>query len=289
VRSTLKLSERRVCRVLGQHRSTQRRVPQGRDDEERLTADIIELARQYGRYGYRKIAELLRSRAGWVVNDKRVERIWRREGLKVPSKQPKKGRLWLNDGSCIRLRAERPNHVWSYDFVEDRTHDGRKYRMLNVIDEFTHECLAIRVNRKLKAVDVIDVLSDLFILRSVPGHIRSDNGAEFVAKAVQEWITAVGAKTAYIAPGSPWENGFIESFNARLRDELLDGEIFYSLKEAKVVIESWRRHYNTLRPHGSLGYKPPAPEVFVPAMSARAAQQPQSPAPPTLAERPSLH
>jgi putative transposase len=160
--------------------------------------------------------------------------------------------------------------------------------MLNVIDEFTHECLAIRVSRKLKAVDVIDVLSDLFILRGVPGHVRSDNGPEFVAKAVQEWIAAVGAKAAYIAPGSPWENGFIESFNARLRDELLDGEIFYSLKEAKIVIESWRRHYNTLRPHGSLGYKPPAPEVFVPAMSMRAAQQPQ-PAPSVLAERPSLH
>jgi putative transposase len=275
--------------VLGQHRSTQRRVPRGRDNEERLTADIIALARQYGRYGYRKIAELLRSTAGWVVNDKRVERIWRREGLKVPTKQPKKGRLWLGDGSCIRLRAERPNHVWSYDFVEDRTHDGRKYRMLNVIDEFTHECLAIRVQRRLKATDVIDVLSDLFILRGVPGHIRSDNGAEFIAKAVQEWITAVGAKTAYIAPGSPWENGFIESFNARLRDELLDGEIFYSLKEAKVVIESWRRHYNTLRPHGSLGYKPPAPEVFVPAMSARAAQHPQPAPPPALASRPLLH
>ena len=275
--------------MLGQHRSTQRRIPQGRDDEAQLTAAIVDLARQYGRYGYRKIAELLRPRAGWVVNDKRVERIWRREGLKVPSKQPKRGRLWLGDGSCIRLRAERPNHVWSYDFVEDRTHEGRKYRMLNVVDEFTHECLAIRVNRKLKAVDVIDVLSDLFILRGVPGHIRSDNGAEFIAKAVQEWIAAVGAKTAYIAPGSPWENGFIESFNARLRDELLDGEIFYSLKEAKIVIESWRRHYNTVRPHGSIGYKPPAPEVFVPAMSMRTAQQPQPAAPPVLAERPTLH
>jgi transposase InsO family protein len=204
----------------------------------------------------------------------------------VPSKQPKKGRLWLGDGACIRLRAERPNHVWSYDFVEDRTHDGRKYRMLNVVDEFTHECLAIRVNRKLKAVDVIDVLSDLFILRGVPGHIRSDNGAEFVAKAVQEWITAVGAKTAYIAPGSPWENGFIESFNARLRDELLDGEVFYSLKEAQIVMESWRRHYNTVRPHGSLGYKPPAPEVFVPALSMRAVPRHQPAAPSVLAERP---
>jgi putative transposase len=289
VRSKLKLSERRVCRVLGQHRSTQRRVPRGQDDEARLTADIIDLARQYGRYGYRKIAELLRSTAGWIVNDKRVERIWRREGLKVPAKQPKRGRLWLSDGSCIRLRAERPNHVWSYDFVEDRTHDGRKYRMLNVIDEFTHECLAIRVSRKLKATDVIDVLSDLFILRGVPEHIRSDNGAEFTAKAVQEWMTAVGAKTAYIAPGSPWENGFIESFNARLRDELLDGEIFYSLKEAQVIIESWRRHYNTVRPHGSLGYKPPAPEVFVPAMSMRAGPHSRPAAPPALAERPSLH
>jgi putative transposase len=186
-----------------------------------------------------------------MVNDKRVERIWRREGLKVPERQPKRGRLWLADGSCIRLRAERPDHVWSYDFALDRTHDGRKYRMLNLIDEFTHECLAIRVARKLKATDVIDVLSDLFILRGVPGHIRSDNGPEFVAKAVQEWITAVGAKTAYIAPGSPWENGFIESFNARLRDELLDGEIFYSLREAQVIIESWRRHYNCSSEHTS--------------------------------------
>ena len=253
-----------------------------------MTADIVELARQYGRYGYRKIAELLRTRAGWIVNDKRVERIWRCEGLKVPAKQPKRGRLWLNDGSCIRLRAERPNHVWSNDFVEDRTHDGRKYRMLNVIDEFTHESLAIRIERGLKSTDVIDVLSDLFILRGVPGHIRSDNGPEFVAKAVQDWIAAVGAKTAYITPGSPWENGFIESFNARLRDELLDGEIFYSLAEAKIVIESWRLHYNTERPHGSLGYKPPAPEVFVPPMAARVAAQTQPATPPALASRPSM-
>ena len=275
--------------MLGQHRSTQRRIPRGRDDEEQLIADLVELARCYGRYGYRKIAALLRSTAGWVVNDKRVERIWRREGLKVPARQPKRGRLWLADGSCVRLRAERPNHVWSYDFVEDRTHDGRKYRMLNIIDEFTHECLAIRIDRRLKSIDVIDVLSDLFILRGVPTHIRSDNGPEFVAKAVQAWIGAVGAKTAYIAPGSPWENGFIESFNARLRDELLDGEIFYTLAEARIVIESWRRHFNTVRPHGSLGYKPPAPEVFIPAMTARAAAQPRPATPPELASRPTVH
>ena len=215
------------------------------------------------------------------MNDKRVERIWRREGLKVPAKQPKRGRLWLADGSCIRLRPQHRNHVWSYDFVEDRTHDGRKFRMLSVIDEFTHECLAIRVERKLKAIDVIDVLSDLFILRGVPGHIRSDNGPEFVAKAVQEWITAVGAKTAYIAPGSPWENGYVESFNARLRDELLDGEIFYTLREAQIIIESWRRHFNAVRPHGSLGYRPPAPEVFVPAFAAWPATLTR-PAPPAM-------
>ena len=260
----LQLSERRVCRVLGQHRSTQRKLPQGKEDEAQLTADLIALARQHGRLGYRKIAAMLRG-AGWLVNDKRVERIWRSEGLKVPAKQPKRSRIWLSDGSCVRLRAERPNHVWSYDFVEDRTHEGRKYRMLNVLDEFTLECLAIRVDRRLKSDDIIDVLSDLFILRGIPSHIRSDNGPEFIARAVREWIGAVGANTAYIEPGSPWENGFIESFNARLRDELLDGEIFYTLNEAQIVIESWRRFYNTERPHGSLGYKPPAPEVFIPA------------------------
>ena len=282
------VSERRVCAALGQHRSTQRKVTRGREDATRLTADVIELARQYGRYGYRKVAALLRQ-AGWSVSDGRVERIWRREGLKVPQKQPKRGRLWLTDGSCVRLRPERPNHVWSYDFVEDRTHDGRKYRMLNVVDEFTHECLAIRINRKLKAIDVIDVLSDLFTLRGVPGHIRSDNGPEFVAKIVQEWIATVGAKTAYIEPGSPWENGYIESFNARLRDELLNGEIFYTLREAQIVIESWRRHYNAIRPHASLGYKPPAPEVFVPTFAAWPAAL-RRPAPPaTLAQSPALN
>ena len=288
--SILPVSERRVCAALGQHRSTQRKAPRGVDDEEALIADIIELARQYGRYGYRKIAALLRD-AGWLVNDKRVERIWRCEGLKVPAKQPKKGRLWLNDGSCIRLRPEHRDHVWSYDFVEDRTHDGRKFRTLNVVDEFTRECLAIRVARKLNSTDVIDVLSDLFILRGVPGHIRSDNGPEFIAQAVQDWITAVGAKTAYIAPGSPWENGYVESFNSRFRDELLDGEIFYSLREAQVIIESWRRHYNTVRPHGSINYKAPAPEVFVPAFAAWPAAKP-GPSPPAMlrvAPRPTLN
>ena len=225
-------------------------------------------------------------RAGWIVNRKRVARIWRQEGLKVPQKQPKRGRLWLNEGSCLRLRPEHPNHVWSYDFVEDRTHDGRKIRMLNIIDEFTRECLAIRVSRRLNATDVVDMLSDLFILRGIPGHIRSDNGPEFIAKSVREWIAAVGARTAYIEPGSPWENGYCESFNSKLRDELLNGEIFYTLREAQVLIESWRHHYNTLRPHSSLDYRPPAPEVSVwPA----AQPGPASPATPALALRPTLN
>jgi putative transposase len=272
--------------VLGQHRSTQRHVPGERGDEERLVADMIELARQYGRYGYRRIAALLRD-AGWQVNDKRVERLWRLEGLKVPARQPKRGRLWLNDGSCVRLRAERANHVWSYDFVHHRTHDGRVFRTLNVLDEFTRESLAIRVRRKLSSIDVLDVLTDLFILRGAPAFVRSDNGPEFVAEAVRRWIAAVGGQTAFIEPGSPWENGYIESFNARLRDELLDGEIFYTLKEAQVVIEEWRRHYNTIRPHSSLGYRPPAPETIIPP------SWPSGSAPlhrsPSLAPEPPMH
>ena len=281
----LGVSERRACRVLGQHRSTQRKVPQTSDDEAALTADIIALATHYGRYGYRRITAMLR-RSGWAVNRKRVERIWRREGLKVPQKQPKRGRLWCNETSCIRLRPQHPNHVWSYDFVQDRTHNGRSFRMLNIIDEFTRECLTIRVGRKLKAVDVIDTLSDLFILHGVPGHIRSDNGPEFIAKAVREWIAAVGARTAYIMPGSPWENGYCESFNSKLRDELLNGEIFYTLEEAKVVIEGWRRHYNTVRPHSALGSRPPAPQaVQWPATH----PGPASPATPAVAPTPGMH
>nr|WP_319947754.1 IS3 family transposase [uncultured Shimia sp.] len=262
IRSQFKVSERRVCRVLGQHRSTQRRLPCVRADEERLVADMIELTRQYGRYGYRRVAALLRD-AGWQINDKRVERLWRREGLKVPMKQPKKGRLWLNDGSCVRLRPEYRNHVWSYDFVHHRTDDGRAFRTLNILDEHSRECLAIRVKRKLNSTEVIDALTDLFILRGVPAYIRSDNGPEFIAEAVRDWIKAVGAKTAYIEPGSPWENGFCESFNGRMRDELLNGEIFYSLREAQIIIERWRNHYNTKRPHSALGYRPPAPEAIV--------------------------
>ena len=262
VAAKLDVSERFACKVLDQHRSTQRKVPRTTDDEVALTADITALARQYGRYGYRRITALLRAE-GWRCNHKRVERIWRREGLKVPARQPKRGRLWLNDGSCVRLRPEWANHVWAYDFVEGRTRDGRKLRMLNVMDEFTRECLCIRVGRKLGSADVIDALADLFMARGTPGFIRSDNGPEFVATAVKGWINGVGAKTAYIEPGSPWENGYVESFNGKLRDELLNAEVFNTLAEARVLIEQWRTHYNTVRPHSSLGYRPPAPEVIV--------------------------
>jgi len=223
--------------------------------------DIIRLASQYGRYGYKRITALLRAE-GWRVNHKRVERIWRREGLKVPAKQKKKKRLYLNDGSCIRLRPCWKNHVWAYDFVQDRLENGRKIRMLTVIDEYSRKCLAIRVDRKLNSHDVMDVLASLFLTEGVPDHIRSDNGSEFTANAVKSWLARIGVYTAYIEPGSPWENGYNESFNGRLRDELLDGEIFYTLQEAQILIEQWRKHYNHVRPHSALGYKPPAPLVL---------------------------
>ena len=254
------VSERRACRVLGQPRTTQRYAAVARPDEDALTAAIIRLASQYGRYGYRRITALLRTE-GWHVNQNWIELIWRREGLKVPSKQSKRGHLWLNDGSCIRLRPSWQNHVWAYDFVQARTHDGRAFKMLTVIDEFTRECLAIEVARRLRSDDVLQVLADLMVQHGAPDHIRSDNGPEFTAKAVRAWLTRVEVKTLFIELGSPWENGFNESFNGKLRDELLNGEIFYTLKEAQVLIERWRKHYNTIRPHSALGYRPPAPEA----------------------------
>lgn len=263
----LGVSERRACAVLGQHRSTQRHLRLVPDDEPRLVRRIIELASRYGRYGYRRITALLRGE-GWRVNPKRVQRIWRQEGLKVPKKQPKRGRLWLNDGSCIRRRPEYRNHVWSYDFVADRTHDGRPLRMLTVIDEYTRECLAIEVQRGLNSQDVLDVLRDLFVERGTPAYLRSDNGGEFTAHAVRAWLDRVAVQTLFIEPGSPWENGYNESFNGKLRDELLDREIFYTLMEAQVLVARWRREYNQIRPHSSLGYRPPAPETVEPRMSA---------------------
>jgi putative transposase len=198
---------------------------------------------------------------GWQVNHKRVERIWRREGLKVPRKQPKRERLWLNDGSCIRLRPEYKDHVWSYDFMIERTANGGVFKILNIIDEYTRESLSVKVNRKTRSQDVIEELFNLFIFRGIPKHIRSDNGPEFTARAVRKWLNRLGVKTLFIEPGSPWENGYIESFNGKMRDELLNREIFTTLTEAKVLIEQWRREYNQVRPHSSLGYRPPAPEA----------------------------
>lgn len=231
-------------------------------DEDDLRKDILRLALKYGRYGYRRITALLCTE-GWHVNHKRVERIWREEGLKVPQKQKKRGRLYLNDGSCIRLRPHWKNHVWSYDFVADRLSNGRKIRMLTVIDEYSRKCLAIRVDYRLKSDNVLEVLSDLFLTEGMPDYIRSDNGSEFTAKILQDWLHKLKVKTAFIAPGSPWENGYNESFNGRLRDELLNGEVFYTLKEAQVIIEDWRTHYNHIRPHSALGYKPPMPMMHV--------------------------
>ena len=221
------------------------------------------LATQYGRYGYRRITALLRAQ-GWTVNVKRIERLWRREGLKVPAKQPKRRRLWLNDGSCVRLRPAYRDHVWAYDFVADRTQDGRPIRLLTIVDEYTRECLAITVARRLRADDVLAQLAALMSTRGTPTCLRSDNGAEFTATVVREWLGRVGVQTLFIEPGSPWENGYVESFNGKLRDELLNGELFYTLQEAQILIERWRRHYNTIRPHRALGYRPPAPEAITP-------------------------
>jgi transposase InsO family protein len=251
--------------VLNQPRPTQRRTLKTLDDEESLTTDIINLAVRFGRYGYRRITALLRDR-GWQVNHKRVERIWRREGLKVPKKQPKRVRLWLNDGSITRLKPEHKGHVWAYDFVACRTEDGRAVRMLTVIDEFTRECMAIRTARRIRSDDVIHTLTELFVLNGVPEHIRSDNGPEFTARVVRDWLERVGVKTLFIEPCSPWENGYNESFNGKLRDELLNREIFYSLKEAQILTERWRKEYNTIRPHSSLGYRPPAPGAIMPSL-----------------------
>ena len=252
--------------MITQPRATQR-YSQGRDlDKDALVSRIVELATRYGRYGYRRVTALLKSE-GWRVNHKRVERIWRIEGLKVPGKQPKRGRLWLNDGSCIRLRPEHKDHVWSYDFVAARTSDGRGFRILAILDEYTRECLALVVKRSITSQDVLDQLYMLFLVRGVPEHIRSDNGPEFTSKAVREWLSNLGVMALFIEPGSPWENGCVESFNGKLRDEFLNGELLNTLAEARILIEWWRKEYNQVRPHSALGYRPPAPQTIMPAMA----------------------
>jgi transposase InsO family protein len=259
---TLAVSERRACQVIEQVRTTQRLTLRVSDEEEQLVSRIVELATKYGRYGYRRITALLKQE-NWKVNHKRVERIWRKEGLKVPQRQPKRGRLWLNDGSCVRLRLEHKDHVWSYDFMMDRTTNGKPFRILTILDEYTRECLAIVVDRRISSQDVIDKLFELFIFRAIPDYIRSDNGPEFTAKAICNWLSRLGVKTLFIEPGSPWENGYIESFNGKLRDELLNREVFTTLIEATVLIENWRQEYNTVRPHSALRYQPPTPEAVL--------------------------
>ena len=234
------------------------------EDEPRLVHRMIELATRDGREGYRRVTGLLRG-AGWPVNHKRGERLWRRDGLKVPQTQPKRGRRWLADGSCVRRRPEYRHHVWASDFVAERTHDGRPLKILTVVDEYSRACLAIVVARRLRSTAVLETLADLFMTYDIPAHIRSDNGSEFTAELVRLWLEALDVHTLFIEPGSPWENGSVESFNGKLRDERLDREIFYTLPEAQILIERWRREDNTVRPHSALGYRPPAPAAIRPA------------------------
>jgi len=232
-------------------------------DENEVRSEIINLACNYGRVGYRMVAAMMRNN-GRKINHKRVERIWREEGLKLPKKQTKKRRLWLNDGSCVRLRPTHKNHVWSYDFVEDKTMDGKKIRFLNIIDEHEHKCLTSIPRRSWRNNDVIETLSDLMMIHGTPEYLRSDNGPEFTSEKIRKWLQNAGIVTTFIEPGSPWENGYCESFNARMRDEFLNGELFGNMYEAKVLTNRWVEYYNTVRPHSSLGGKPPAPQSVIP-------------------------
>jgi len=247
--------------LVGLSRAAYRYMPLPRDDEGPLRAEVIRMASTYGRYGYRFIAGMM-SNAGWSqATTAKAARIWREEGLKVPEKQAPKGRLWLNDGSCLRLRAAAPNHVWSYDFVFIRDAYGRKIRMLTMIapkgilldHEFSRRCLTIFCARRIGSIQVIEQLVNAMVIHGMPEYIRSDNEPEFIAKDLRSWLSGIGVKTAYITPGSPWENGFCESFNGTFRDNLLDGEIFYSLKEAQIIVGEWVKHYNHVRPHSALG------------------------------------
>ena len=246
------------------HQRTARYQLKRRQDEDILTQRICELACEYGRYGYRRITALLLAE-GFIVNHKRVKRIWQQEGLKIPHKQSKRRRLWLNDGSCVRLRPEYKNHVWSYDFVEDKLSNKRKVRWLNIIEEYTRECLTSIPRRSWKHSDVIEILSDLFVTRGCPSYLRSDNGSEFTAVVLRSWLNDLGIATAYIEPGSPWENGYCESFNSKMRDEFLNGEIFDTIVEAEVLTQRWVHIYNTIRPHSAIGYRPPAPQTILTA------------------------
>ncbi len=254
----LEVSQRRACNALSQPRGTQRYQGRRVDQDKALAAAMRGLSVRHPRYGYRRITAMLRAE-GWAVNRKRVYRLWRQEGLKVPVNKVKRQRLGGSDNSCSRRRAEHINHVWSYDFVTDRTAGGRRLKLLVVLDEYTRESLSIEVARSLKSTDVIGTLGSLFAVRGAPQYLRSDNGPEFVAEAVRPWLQSSGVSTLYIAPGSPWENGYIESFNSRLSDELLKVESFGTLREAQVLVEAYRRQYNHQRPHSALGYKTTEP------------------------------
>jgi transposase InsO family protein len=236
---------------------TQRYKTKQPHKDKALTAEIIKLAKKHKRYGYRFITAKLRQ-DGWVVNSKRVQRIWRKEGLQVPYRHKYKKSTGSSANSCDTRKADYPNHVWTYDFMSDQTEDGRSLKVLTVLDEFTRESPAIEVGRSIKSKDVIAILEYLFMVRGVPKYIRSDNGPEFIAGAIKQWLGEQGVETLYIEPGSPWENGYVESFNGKLRDDVLDRELFYSVKEAKVIVEDWRLDYNNHRPHSGLGYMTPA-------------------------------
>lgn len=271
MRTARKTSERRACKVLQQPRGTQRYQVRQRSDEPRLMARMLELVRQRPRFGYRRIWALLREE-GWRVNRKRIHRLWRREGLKVPSKQRKKRRLGASANACHRRRAEHPDHVWTWDFIFDRTAGGTSLKWLSIVDEYTRECLALKVARSITAEDVLDTLAELFAMRGVPRHIRSDNGSEFIARAIQRWLAQTEVGTLYIAPGAPWENGYVESFHGRLRDEFLRREVFDNVQDARRLAAAWRQDYNHGRPHSALGYRTPA--AFAAACAASAPATP---------------
>jgi putative transposase len=253
----LGLPERKACKLLGQSRSTQRYAPKLPDKDKPVIKELLDLHVLHPRYGYRRITIRLREE-GWYINFKRVYRLWCQEGLKVPRRQHKKLHTGSSENSCDLKKAEYYNHVWSYDFVNERLENGRKVRMLVIIDEFTRECLALDVARHFKGKDVVEVLRYLFAVRGCPEFIRSDNGPEFVSKAVQKWLEVSGVDTLYVAPGSPWENGYVESFNSRLRDEFLNRELFLHIDELRYVADRWRMDYNHYRPHSSLDYMAPA-------------------------------
>lgn len=257
VQRQLGVSERRACRVLDQPRTTQRYDPAPKEEEERLERRLLELVRSHPRYGYRRMTALLR-REGWRINRKRVHRLWRRQGLRVPQKARKKRRLGHSGNSCMRFRAERKDHVWTWDFIFDRTTNGRALKWFSLVDEYTRECLALEVNRRMTSREIIEVLADLLAVRGAPGHIRSDNGPEFIAQAIRRWLERTDVKSLYIEPGAPWENGYAESFQSRLRDELLNVEEFATVSEAQEMATNWKAEYNHRRPHSSLGYQTPA-------------------------------